>query len=132
MADLKLSNLMVGSARPQEVGEFYERILDRPADMKEDGWYGWDIGGTWFTVGEHSEVKDRAAEPQRLIVNFETKDVQAEFDRIRSLGAEVVKEPYDMQGMWIATFADPDGNYFQLMSPWEQAQGEGAAQEAGS
>jgi predicted lactoylglutathione lyase len=22
--------------------------------------------------------------------------------------------------MWIATFADPDGNYFQLMSPWEK------------
>jgi predicted enzyme related to lactoylglutathione lyase len=32
----------------------------------------------------------------------------------------VVKEPYELQGMWIATFADPDGNYFQLMSPWEE------------
>lgn len=20
---------------------------------------------------------------------------------------------------WIATFSDPDGNYFQLMTPWE-------------
>ena len=50
----------------------------------------------------------------------ETKDVKAEFDRIAATGATVVKEPYDIQGMWIATFADPDGNYFQLMSPWEQ------------
>jgi predicted enzyme related to lactoylglutathione lyase len=33
----------------------------------------------------------------------------------------VVKEPYELQGMWIATFADPDGNYFQLTSPWEEA-----------
>jgi len=24
-----------------------------------------------------------------------------------------------LEGGWIATFADPDGNYFQLMSPWE-------------
>jgi predicted enzyme related to lactoylglutathione lyase len=23
-------------------------------------------------------------------------------------------------GGWIATFADPDGNYFQLMTPWEE------------
>lgn len=35
----------------------------------------------------------------------------------------VVKEPYELQGMWIATFADPDGNYFQLMSPWEEGAG---------
>jgi predicted enzyme related to lactoylglutathione lyase len=37
------------------------------------------------------------------------------------LGTRVVAEPYRMgEGdMWIATFADPDGNYFQLMSPWE-------------
>jgi len=24
-----------------------------------------------------------------------------------------------MGGAWIATFADPDGNYFQLVSPME-------------
>ena len=47
------------------------------------------------------------------------EEVQKEFDRIKSLGAIVIKEPYDMGGMWIATLADPDGNYFQLMSPWK-------------
>ena len=36
------------------------------------------------------------------------------------------KEPYTMEGWegyWIATFADPDGNYFQLNTPmdWEAA-----------
>jgi len=35
-------------------------------------------------------------------------------------GAETVKEPYEMGSLWIATFADPDGNYFQLMSPWKE------------
>jgi predicted enzyme related to lactoylglutathione lyase len=35
----------------------------------------------------------------------------------------VLREPYrpgdgdDDGEMWVATFADPDGNYFQLMSP---------------
>jgi predicted enzyme related to lactoylglutathione lyase len=48
--------------------------------------------------------------------------VKGEFERIKKLGAAVVAEPYnpaeDPKGM-IATFADPDNNYFQLMSPWE-------------
>ncbi len=25
----------------------------------------------------------------------------------------------EIEGFWIATLADPDGNYFQLMTPWE-------------
>jgi predicted enzyme related to lactoylglutathione lyase len=36
---------------------------------------------------------------------------------MKAAGAVVIKEPYDMQGGWIATLADPDGNYFQLVTP---------------
>ena len=43
------------------------------------------------------------------------------FARMRDAGAIVVAEPYTMDGApddaFIATLADPDGNYFQLMSP---------------
>ena len=120
MADLNFSNVMIGSAQPEVVGEFYARILDRPADMKEEGWYGWQVGAAWLSIGEHSEVASRAKEPQRLILNFETSEVKEEFERLKAAGVAVVKEPYEIQGMWIATLADPDGNYFQLMSPWEQ------------
>ena len=121
MTNLNFNNVMIGSEQPKVLGEFYERILDRPSDMKEEGWYGWQFGSAWLSVGEHSEVKDQAKEPQRVILNFETKDVKEEFERIKAAGATVVKEPYELQGMWIATFSDPDGNYFQLMSPWEEA-----------
>ena len=119
MADLNLNNVMIGSAQPEVLGDFYTQVLDRAPDMKEGGWYGWMVGSSWLSIGEHSEVKDKAQEPQRVMVNFETKDVAGEFERIKAGGATVVKEPYELQGMWIATFADPDGNYFQLMSPWE-------------
>ena len=119
MAELKFNNVMIGSERPEALGEFYAGVFDRPADMKEEGWYGWQFGAAWLSIGPHSEVKGQAAEPQRVILNLETKEVQAEFNRIKGMGATVVKDPYELQGAWIATFADPDGNYFQLMSPWE-------------
>jgi predicted enzyme related to lactoylglutathione lyase len=124
---------MIGTAQPKVLAAFYEKVFGKPADMVEgDGaWHGWLVGKTFFSVGEHSEVKGGAKEPQRLIVNFETKEVKEEFARIKALGATVIKEPYEMsaeggsvsdgQGAWIATFADPDGNYFQLMTPWEAA-----------
>ena len=39
---------------------------------------------------------------------------------MKGLGAKVIAEPYSMgedQNFLIATLSDPDGNYFQLVSP---------------
>ncbi len=116
---LNLNSIMVGSSQPQVLADFYEKVFGKPADMAEGDWHGWSVGSVFFSVGAHSEVKDKAKEPQRLIFNFETKEVKEEFERIKNIGATVIKEPYELEKMWIATFADPDGNYFQLMTPWE-------------
>ena len=118
---LNLNSIMIGSTNPKKLAEFYEKVFDQKPDMQEGEWYGWSVGSTFFSVGKHSEVKGKAKEPQRMIVNLETKEVEKEFKRIEKTGATVIKEPYEMQGAMIATFADPDGNYFQLMTPWEEA-----------
>ena len=101
------------------MAEFYGKVFGKKADMHEGNWYGWQVGKTFFNIGEHSEVKGKAKEPERIMLNFETKEVKKEFARIKKVGAKVIKAPYEMGGMWIVTFADPDGNYFQLMSPWD-------------
>lgn len=114
------NSVMLGSHNPKTLAEFYEKVFDKKPDWQDGGWYGWQFGDIHFDIGEHSEVKGKTKEPQRIILNFETEKVKEEFERIKKEGAEVIKEPYEMQGAWIATFADPDGNYFQLMSPWEE------------
>ena len=124
---LNLNSIMVGTTQPDVLGEFYGKVFGRPADMVEEGGYGWQVGSTFFTVGEHSEMNGMAREPGRVMFNFETEQVKEEFARIKAVAATVVKEPYQMEGMegfWIATFADPDGNYFQLMSPWNGPAGQ--------
>ena len=117
---LNLSSVMIGSVQPKSLADFYQKVFGKAADWADDTWYGWQVGDTHFMIGEHSEIKGKAIEPQRVILNFETSEVIEEFARIKGLGASVVKEPYEMEGAWIATFADPDGNFFQLMSPWEE------------
>jgi len=111
---------MIGTMRVGEMAEFYEKVLGRPADMHEGNWYGWSVGSVFLSVGEHSEAKGKAKDPARMMFNFETKEVKQEFERIKGIGATVIKEAYQMENAWIATFADPDGNYFQLMSPWDE------------
>ncbi len=58
-----------------------------------------------------------AKDQGRVMLNFETSEVKSEFERIKAYGATVISEPYEMGGGWIATLADPEGNYFQLVTP---------------
>ena len=119
---LNLNSILVGTAQVQALAEFYTNVFSRPADMQDGGYYGWQVGSCFFTIGEHSEVQGQAKEPARIILNLETSAVREEFERLRQLGVTVIKEPYSMdegESGWIATLADPDGNYIQLMTPFE-------------
>jgi len=113
---------MVGTTQPQNLAAFYEKVLGKPADMvdQENGFWGWQVGSAFIGVLSHSEMGGKAKDPGRVIINFETPEVKEEFERIKTGGATVIREPYEMGGGWIATLADPDGNYFQLMTPMGQ------------
>jgi predicted enzyme related to lactoylglutathione lyase len=119
---LNFNNVMIGSEEPKALGDFYREVLGEPG-WDEGGFIGWQVGAGTLMIGPHSEVKGRNETPGRIILNFETPDVQGEFERIKGLGVTVVREPYQPDGapdMWLATFEDADGNYFQLASPMPQ------------
>src|SRR6266498_5791556 len=86
-----------------------ERLLHKGAGragMAGQRYVGWQAGSATLMIGPHSEVKGRNEMPGRIIVNFETSDVQGEFERIKGLGAGVEHEPYqpgDGAEMWLAT-----------------------------
>ncbi len=118
---MNFNSILIGSEDPKRLVEYYTKVLGEPG-YSDEQYTGWQIGTGFVTVGPHSEVKGRNASPGRIIWNIETKDVQGDFDRFKAAGATVVTEPYafgDSTEMSIATFADPDDNYFQLLSPME-------------
>jgi predicted enzyme related to lactoylglutathione lyase len=116
---LNLNSIMIGTKQPQALAAFYEKVIEKPADMvdTENGFFGWQVGSAYLSVLDHSEMAGNTKDPGRVMFNFETTQVKEEFERIRAVGASVIREPYEMGGGWIATLADPDGNYFQLVTP---------------
>jgi predicted enzyme related to lactoylglutathione lyase len=116
---LNLNSVMLGTKQVQALAAFYEKVLGKPADMvdQEAGFHGWQVGSAYLSVLDHSEMVGKTKDPGRVMFNFETTQVKAEFERIKALGATVISEPYEMGGGWIATLADPDGNFFQLVTP---------------
>jgi len=116
---LNLNSVIIGTKQTRALATFYEKVIEKPPDMvdSEFGFYGWQVGSCFLSVLEHSEMGGNTKDPGRVMLNFETAKVQEEFERIKALGAAVIREPYEMGGGWITTLADPDGNYFQLVSP---------------
>ena len=116
---MNFNSILIGSEDPGRLAAYYTKLLGEPT-FADGGYTGWVIGSGAVTIGPHSEVKGTNDQPGRLIWNIESNDVQGDFARFKAAGATVVQEPYRPdaeQEMWVATFSDPDDNYFQLVSP---------------
>ena len=116
---MNFNSILIGSEDPQRLVDYYSKLFGKPG-MEEGGYAGWQIGTGFMSIGPHDQVKGKNPVPGRLIWNIETADVRAEFEKLKAAGAIVIREPYNMeegQEFTIATLADPDDNYFQLMSP---------------
>lgn len=120
---MKVAGIMIGTSDSKKLADFYREVFSEAAWNQGD-WYGFGSMEQALVIGPHSEVKGQNSEPQRLMINIVTDDVQAEFDRIiEATNAQVIAEPYRPEDATndgqLATLADPDGNYFQLSTSWK-------------
>lgn len=120
---MNLNGVMLGTENSEKLSEFYTKLFGQPV-FSQDGWYGFQIGSGNLVIGPHSEVKGKSDTPGRIMLMIESNDVKADAEKLKNNGAEVVAEPYQPSAgdgeTWLATFADPDGNYFQIANPWKQ------------
>lgn len=120
---LNFNSALIFSENPSALVEFYKKVFQADPSWSGGEFHGFTLGSGALVIGPHDKVKGKSAKPERIMLNFETADVKGEFDRIKGLGVTIVQEPYHPGedshdgSSQVATFADPDGNYFQLMSP---------------
>jgi predicted enzyme related to lactoylglutathione lyase len=120
---MKLAGIMIGSDQPDILGDFYTKLFG-DAGWHEDQWYGYQVGTGTLMIGPHSDVHGANTDAPRLMIVVEDNDVRSMFDQFVAKGAREVAKPYQPDAknspdVWLATVADPDGNYLQLTSPWD-------------
>jgi len=91
--------------------------LEDEAVMGEDqNFYWFKIGDSNLYIIDHSEVKGKNPNPQRMFFNLEVDNFDSEMKRLDDAGVKKIQDKYHIEGYgWVATYEDPDGNYFQIV-----------------
>ncbi|MBI2327183.1 hypothetical protein HYU92_02585 [Candidatus Curtissbacteria bacterium] len=72
--------------------------------------------GPSIYVIDHSKVKGKNKNPDRIIFNLEVDNIKKEAARLKKAKVKQIQDTYHVEGYgWISTFEDIDGNYFQLV-----------------
>ena len=95
---------------------FYRDILGLPANVESDEFVllG-DPNAPVAALGTHSEVRGNATDAKRVLVGFDSDDIESDCARLKAAGVEFIEELNEQGGVKVATVKDPEGNYVQLL-----------------
>jgi predicted enzyme related to lactoylglutathione lyase len=117
-----LEAILIGSENATKLAKFYREVVGLKQTMsfemgeKGESGYNFDLKGANLYILDHSKVKGKSREPERVMFNLEVDDIEKEVERLKKAKVTLVQDIYHVQDYGrIATFEDIDGNYFQLV-----------------
>ncbi len=117
-----IDGILLGSSNATKLADFYRDVVGLKQAMefemgeKNEKGFSFEIGGTSLVILDHSKVKGKNTNPERFMINFEVGDIEKEVARMDRAKVKKQQDIYHVEGYGlIATFIDPDGNFFQLV-----------------
>lgn len=111
MAVPPIASLLVGSSQADVMKDWYQKAFGvSPNEMG-----AFDFGGFQLFIEPHTDVSGPTKEPARVIINMNVDDCRAIEAQLKSHNVRWIREVEQMPFGLIGTFADPDGNYLQII-----------------
>jgi predicted enzyme related to lactoylglutathione lyase len=116
-----VDGINLNSENAGSLADFYKDTvglqLEDEAVMGEDQKFYWfKIGDSNLYIIDHSEVSGKNPNPQRMFFNLEVDSFDSEMERLDKAGVKKIQDKYHIESYgWVATYEDPDGNYFQIV-----------------
>ena len=115
-----LDGVLLSSEDSQKLADFYKEKVGlkctmefEMGDKSENVFVFEDVK---LYINQHSEVHGQTKEPERVILNFETDDIEEEVGKLDKAGVKKIKDTYHIEGYGlVATYEDVDGNFFQIV-----------------
>jgi len=121
----KLESITLFSQNAAKLANFYKKVVGLKVTMEAEmgegktaaNLFGFEMkSGSPLYIVDHLDIKGKAKEPKRIIFNLEVDKIDPEVTRLKRKKVKLIAPKYHVEGYgYIATFADIDGNYFQLV-----------------
>lgn len=116
-----LDSILLASTDPERLHAWYVAALDPDEDTKVDSYLVLRFGSVHVLIDRRDDVADTAAEPGRIILNFDVADARGIATRLDGMGVQWLAPLEDRDGSLFATAIDPDGNYVQIIELSDEA-----------
>jgi uncharacterized glyoxalase superfamily protein PhnB len=107
----KPGSILLGTTQPTELRDWYRRAL-APG---HDGEGTIDLGDFLLVIEHRDDIDAKNNEPGRMILNFHVDNFDAVEAQLRAAGVDWIAPVADRPSGRFGTFADPDGNYLQII-----------------
>jgi predicted enzyme related to lactoylglutathione lyase len=115
-----LDGILLSSGNTNKLAKFYREVVGLKQtgeyEMGEDGESAYEFSDVQLFINPHDKVKGKNKNPERFMMNFEVEDIEEAVKKLKKNKVKLIQDIYHIEGYGqIATFEDPDGNYFQLV-----------------
>jgi uncharacterized glyoxalase superfamily protein PhnB len=117
----KLECLSIWSENPEALAQWYFKLFNEKESLRlnepDDTGVGFEVNGLLIWFGFHSEVTGKSKDPFRYILEFRVDDLNAMYNRLKEMNAEIIREPEFAKTVdcYVITAADIDGNTIQFL-----------------
>lgn len=116
-----MESILLFSQSAKKLAAFYRDVVGLKMTFEgvmgeSEEVYEFKLKGMTLNILDHSDISGKAKEPKRFMMNLEVDDIEEEVARLKKKKVRVIADTYHIQDYgYIATFEDPDGNYFQFV-----------------
>jgi predicted enzyme related to lactoylglutathione lyase len=111
MTNMTIGSILIGSRNSERLRQWYGRALGAP--VNPDGFLEFDEISV--LIDPREDVRGDALEPGRHIINFHVDHIHRAAKQLQEIHATALGDVELRDGVWFATFCDPDGNIIQLV-----------------
>lgn len=115
-----LDSMLLASTDPDRLRDWYAAVLDPADNGTVDHYRVLRFGAFHLLIDQREDIGPKAADPTRVILNFDVADARAVAALMDERGTEWVAPLEDRDGSFFATAKDPDGNYVQIIQMSEE------------
>ncbi|MBH60152.1 MAG: hypothetical protein CL907_03185 [Dehalococcoidia bacterium] len=113
---MKPIGVIIWTEKLENLLGFYKLIFNSKVSKKKDTSAYFIRDNFKFYIAEHSEVSGNSKDPNRIIFNLETDDIELEYNRLSNAGVTFLRSPeIEKWGGKVATFEDPEKNRVNLI-----------------